>query len=556
VITLISGIMRLCPAQPGALVFGLRTEIHKLRERRNALWYTELDAVPPQRLPYRKLSPRNLLMTAQSNTRQRILIGLVFPALLCLLAVAPSYAEDLSQTYTQAEPPSREALERLNLKLGWSLNLPLEGRRDGIYTVQPVDREVFVQTRSGLVVVVDANTGKIKWSARVGNAYRPSQPFGYNRMALFVVNGAVLYVLDRDDGKILWQIRLPGAISAPPVADETQLWLMLGGERLKIYQLPTRQELAEYAKADSAKPAEAPEPRSKDFPKSTYGVRGANISSLAPSSRLGSDAQTTGLQAKLLGEFFLGSSVVKAALLTAETTMLPGTRGVVTGITRNDPKQAYRLPLDGDIGLQPGQYAEVGFIAAQDYNLYAVSIDSGRVLWRFSDGTLFSQPPAVNEQGVFAATERRGMYCIDRETGDLKWRNADAGRFLASNPKFVYAMDRSNRFLVLDRERGTKLSSYDLRDFVHPITNDRTDRIYLAAHNGLLISLHDRDYDKPLVLKKDAKAAAPAAGVGKPGERPPPKETPKEGGDNDKPKEPVDKNPLKVPDDKPKDKND
>ena len=37
-----------------------------------------------------------------------------------------------------------------------------------------------------------------------------------------------------------------------------------------------------------------------------------------------------------------------------------------------------------------GQYAEVGFIAAQDYNLYAVSIDSGRVLWRFSDGTLFS----------------------------------------------------------------------------------------------------------------------------------------------------------------------
>jgi outer membrane protein assembly factor BamB len=516
-----------------------------------------LDTVPPLRLPHRKLSPRKLLMTAPSNKCRRIRIGLVLSAVLCLMAVSPSYAEDLSQTYTQAEPPSREALERLNLKLGWSLSLPLEGRRDGIYTVQPVDREVFVQTRSGLVVVVDANTGKIKWSARVGNAYRPSQPFGYNRMSLFVVNGAVLYVLDRDDGKILWQIRLPGAVSAPPVADETQLWLMLGGERLNIYQLPTRQELAEYAKADSAKPTAPADPRAKDFPKSSYGVRGANISTLAPTSQQGSDIQTSGLQPKLLGEFFLGSSVAKAPLLTAETTLFPGTRGVVTGFARNDPKQVYRLSLDGDIGLQPGQYAEVGFIAAQDYNLYAVSIDSGRVLWRFSDGTLFSQPPAVNEQGVFVATERKGLYCVDRDTGDLKWRNADAGRFLASNPKFVYAMDRSNRFLVLDRERGTKLSSYDLRDFVHPITNDRTDRIYLAAHNGLLISLHDRDYEKPLALKKDAKAAAPpAAGVGKPGERPPATETPKEGGDTVKPKEPENKNPLKVPDDKQKDKND
>ncbi|HEY1860427.1 MAG TPA: PQQ-binding-like beta-propeller repeat protein [Gemmataceae bacterium] len=495
-------------------------------------------------------------MTALLNNCRRIRLGLILPAVLCLFAVSASNAEDLSQTYTRAEPPSREALDRLNLKLGWSVYLPLEGRRDGIYSVQPLDRDLFVQTRSGLVVVVDAATGKIKWSSRVGNAYRPSQPVGYNRMALFVVNGSVLYVLDRDDGKTLWQKRLPGAISAPPVADETQLWLMLGGDRLNLYQLPTRQELGEYAKGGSAKSAETPEPRSTDFPKSSYGVHGATISSLSPTAKQGSQAQTTGLQPKLLGEFFVGSTVEKAALLTAETILLPGNRGVVTGMTRFEPKQVYRLPLDGDIGLQPGQYAEVGFIAAQDYNLYAVSIDSGRVLWRFSDGTLFSQPPAVNDQGVFAATERKGLYCIDRETGNLKWHNTDAGRFLASNPKFVYAMDRSNRFLVLDRERGSKLSSYDLRDFVHPISNDRTDRIYLAAHNGLLISLYDRDFEKPLILKKDPKpAAAPAAGD-KLGERLPAKEKPKEGGDIDKPKEPADKNPPKEPDDKAKGKND
>jgi outer membrane protein assembly factor BamB len=272
------------------------------------------------------------------------------------------------------------------------------------------------------------------------------------------------------------------------------------------------------------------------------------------STQPGSENLTTGLQPKLLGEFYLGSTVDRAGLLTAETIQFPGTRGVITGLAHNDSKQVYRVSLDTDIFLQPGQFAEVGFIAAQDFNLYAVNIDTGKVLWRFTDGVLFSRPPAVNEHGVFAATQRHGLYCVDRDTGDLKWRNADAGRFIASNPKFVYAADRSNRFLVLDRERGTRLSSHDFRDFVHPVTNDRTDRIYLAAHNGLLISLHDRDFDKPLLLKKDAKpAAAPEA---KPGEKPPAIEKPKEGDDNGKAKEPADKAPAKEPDDKSKDKGD
>jgi hypothetical protein len=226
--------------------------------------------------------------------------------------------------------------------------------------------------------------------------------------------------------------------------------------------------------------------------------------------------------------------------------LLPGTHGVVTGMTRINPKQRYRLPLDSDIMLQPGQFAETGFVAAQDSHLYAINIDSGRILWRFTDGTLFSEPPAANDQGVYVATARKGMYCVDKETGDLKWRNPDAGRFLASNPKFVYAVDRSNRFLVLDRERGTTLSTYELRDFVVPISNDRTDRIYLAAHNGLLISLHDRDFEKPLLLKKEAKPLAPPGGE-KPADKPPEKGKPKDAGDADKPKE---------PDNKPTDKND
>src|SRR5258708_3998573 len=77
---------------------------------------------------------------------------------LAVVSAAPLHAEDMTQVYTRSEPPPREALERLNLKLGWSLYLPVEGLRDGIFSIQLVEKEILVQTRSGLIVVVDADT--------------------------------------------------------------------------------------------------------------------------------------------------------------------------------------------------------------------------------------------------------------------------------------------------------------------------------------------------------------------------------------------------------------
>ena len=82
--------------------------------------------------------------------------------------------------------------------------------------------------------------------------------------------------------------------------------------------------------------------------------------------------------------------------------------------------------------------------------------------------------------------------------GRLAEINAAADYFLAANPKYVYALDASGHFLVLDRRRGVTLSGFDTRDFVFPISNDVTDRIYLAANNGLIVCLRDREYPKPI----------------------------------------------------------
>jgi hypothetical protein len=56
------------------------------------------------------------------------------------------------------------------------------------------------------------------------------------------------------------------------------------------------------------------------------------------------------------------------------------------------------------------------------------------------------------------------------------------------------------RLVVLDRVRGTVLSTLDLSAFVIETTNDQTDRVMLAANDGTVISLHDKAYPNPLAL--------------------------------------------------------
>jgi hypothetical protein len=104
---------------------------------------------------------------------------------------------------------------------------------------------------------------------------------------------------------------------------------------------------------------------------------------------------------------------------------------------------------------------------------------------------------------------------LNRSTGELLWHNSAAVRFVAYNPKFVYARDAEGRLLFLDRNRGTTLTNLDPGDFTFSLANGETDRLILGANDGLVISLHDRAYQQPLRLRNPPTVTA-APDEGKP----------------------------------------
>src|SRR5487761_1818653 len=90
-------------------------------------------------------------------------------------AVGLTASSEAQQTraklYSQPVPPPRELLDRLNLKMNFRVYVPMDGRHDGLATVQLHGTTLFVQTRSGLVTLIDAETGAALWRQRVGRAY-------------------------------------------------------------------------------------------------------------------------------------------------------------------------------------------------------------------------------------------------------------------------------------------------------------------------------------------------------------------------------------------------
>lgn len=427
---------------------------------------------------------------------------------------APSEAQQMPRTkvFSQPVPPPRELLDRLNLQMNYRLYVPMDGRRDGIVTVQLHRGDLFVQTRSGLVTLVDAETGAALWRQRVGREYVAEHGLAFNSREVYVVNNVYLYALDRLTGAVNWYYRLPEGVSAPPVADEELIYVPTSTGRITAYLLP-RPDLA------AGRPTRRIETREERY-RRMGAIRPDTVGSTSTISHLTTTTREASTSEEAAGPrpTRIWSEVTSLRLelpmvVTHDRVVLPTANGMVLALGKQPMSGgaatvSFRFPTESTIRMPAGYSDGVAYIGVEDGDLYAVETAGGRLRWRYTGGVPISRRPAATDEDVYIVTARQGMTRLDRATGLPKWRiptrggvvenNSAANLFLAANPKYVYALDASGHFLVLDRRRGVTLSGFDTRDFVFPISNDATDRIYLAANNGLIVCLHDREYTKPI----------------------------------------------------------
>jgi outer membrane protein assembly factor BamB len=438
-----------------------------------------------------------------------------------LLSAGPVFGQHWSELHTQAAVPPREALDRLNLQVAWSTNVPTEGKRDGIFSVQVFDDVILAQTRSGLLTAVRLDDGSIQWSVPVGVPYRVTHQVGRNAESVFVYNGTHLISLARGNGALQWVFNLSAAPSAAPVAEKDRIYISLTGGKFFVFGLPELPKTPPTFKGTSARRTTAGAPPSPtDFLAGSMGFSEPPITGDLWSNR--------GPQPGLLWEYRSDSPLEQAPLLN-DVILLAGYDGTFFCTSKDLRQVLYKFKAHASLAAPLGQYNDTAYVASTEYDVYAFQMLIGKVTWHYVSGTPILRKPEVNDEDVFIAPKRPNLARVNRETGEKIWTNQKADRFIAANKKFVYAADPNGRLLILDKKYGTVLSTLDTRDFVVPVSNELTDRLYLAANNGLLVCLHDKEYRTPLGMKHVKNPDAPKLKPGaKPAESPKPKGEEKE----------------------------
>jgi hypothetical protein len=535
-----------------------------------------------------------------------------FAGLVALgLAATPAVAQLPSASIvTRALEPSERDLDRLGLTAIWRIYLPVENRGDGIALVQPMGDQVFVQLKSGILLMIQAvsdpktfrKPGDVVWTYRTefrGTAL----PVAANADEVYLVQGQRLTLLDRADGKVKYTEQLQSTASAGPLIDSTSIYIPLSNRQIvsfshvsKIpgYTAPKmpiapdpfhRQSLA----IDIAEPLSTPSNRSPSIARletlrSPFKRSGDMIDSsisistlrtFYPPYRAFTGSRSPTLTAvhdlkniyelsskdgptriRKLWEMQIGATISSQPLIIEDADdprsnrlVFDAGRTVFTSrLEAHDINTVLsQFRADSMISAPLTHHGEWLYVATDDSNFRAFSLKEIRdpnlantAIPRssFTTGGTILEKPILLDDSLYVVGARWGLIRLKRLTLDPMWQErledgrirsrptAGVVKVLAINSNHVYALNDRGNLLIIDAHRGDILSTFDASGFNVPVTNERDDRLYLAANSGLLIALRDKDIVTPLPLRK-ARKGGPGAAIGPKNEAGEPKEEPK-----------------------------
>ena len=540
---------------------------------------------------------------------------------LLLMAQLPASAQ-VNSVYSRAVPPDKAALQRLNLKIEWTAYVPVEGRRDTLTQVQTIDDQIFVQTRTGLLIAGDALTGRLQWIVQLGNGgYANSYPVAANSELVFVANVTQLHAFHRYTGVVEFVTDLGSPPTTGLAADDTGVYCVLGmrtgsggAHRLTAFNLPRPIAIPDTPKGrpDPNKPPVkdpkavnpidnlmtryAPEHMYRtNLPDQLYDARpgggvheaptGAMTTSRSPSlsalprmtppytltnevyspslnvlpslrhpyrmrndfqrdiqqsPSLGtippsmaaalrlSDLRPRNVQPPLRWEYGLTSRILYPAFLTPTRVWAITEGKLVVALNKVDKKVEVRESLFDAIAAPAAEAGVTAYVPISSGYLVSIDASSGNlqgganIHWRTAVGGINNHIPFLTDKYVYASGDKSGVVCVERKDGNIIWRSDDqADRIIGATHEFIYIRDRQGKFLVYDarrptdpsRKRSVPLSGIDLSEFNVNIVNTASDRIYLAADNGLIVCLRDMSakYARPVRICPAASVNPPTA---------------------------------------------
>ncbi len=414
---------------------------------------------------------------------------------------------------------------RHGLARPWFTQVQMDRSRARVHAIVLHNGVLFVQTNRAMVHAIDAETGKTLWAKQVGRPDHPSMTPGASQNLLAVVNGSRLYVCNRHNGDLLYEVQVGGAPGAGPAVSEKRAYVPMVTGLVMAYRLqPLRDPLVELLKVKE-KPNAEEIAKAEEDRRENLRLRQEFIPPLSCQS--------------------FGRALVQPLVIredeSEECVVWPTDRGYLN-IGRIDRREEdrfainFRLETSAGIAARPTYLrpdpndpgsSGVIFAASRDGFVHAIREKDGQSLWRFSTGEPILEPAVVIKEEVFVATQPGGMYCLDAKTGQETWWARGVYQFIAASNQRVYVADKIGRILVLNIKTGARLDTFDAVSLPIKLINSDTDRLYLATETGLIQCLHELEHSEPIrhgAARQQAAAAKQPAANPQPGGGPLPED--------------------------------
>jgi outer membrane protein assembly factor BamB len=312
-----------------------------------------------------------------------------------------------------------------------------------------------------------------------------------------VVNGSLLYVVNRFNGKVLWKAQTDGAPGAGAALSQLRAYVPMVDGLVASYRLKTMKDpQAELMKLREDELSEEQKEQLEEERRETIRLQQEYIPpllcrswgriSVPPVVTIQTEGEELVAWPTDRGFIFVGAiNRLEEEFFTIRYRLETGAEIAAA--------PTYRPPNPDD----PGDHGTL-YATSRDGFVHALMANDGDPLWRFSAGEPLVEPPVYLRGRVFAAVQLGGLHCLDAVTGSEQWWAPNIMQFVALSNNRVYAVDNLERLVVLNVETGARLDAIPIYGHDVRLINTETDRIYLASRKGLIQCLHEVELSQPI----------------------------------------------------------
>ncbi len=297
---------------------------------------------------------------------------------------------------------------------------------------------LLVQTGSGQLLLLDGESGQLRWSINVGKHNLTNQKPAIGENYVAAVKGSTLYIINAETGKLEQEHRLRGIADAGPTIAGESLMVPTIGRPFEVYSL------------DPAALHRLPSLRA------SYGRITSPPVATPQSLTWATDR----------GFLFVADPQTGIPLARVEAR-----KGIVGAPVFIPPDRVV-------VGIEDGY-------------VLAVELASQIIQWEFFTGQSLDQPPYAMDGTVYVPTSQNELFALDVETGKAKWSTAGVRRVISGLGEQLYCEGPRGELITVHTDDGRQIGELAIGNADQVLTNVLTDRIYIVRGNGRIECVHE-----------------------------------------------------------------